>query len=99
LVSRIVAFFRKGYPKDAPATGYIPLLALLRRRVTDDEVVAIATRLVARGRQSIDVSDVGVEITRITDEMPSPDDVARVQRRLAVMERPDDSPDHPSDEE
>jgi hypothetical protein len=26
---------------------------------------------------------VGVEITRITDELPLPDDIERVQRRLA----------------
>jgi hypothetical protein len=95
VIPRIVAFFRKGYPAAAPAVGYIPLLALLRRRVTDDEILAIVARLVAGGRGSVDTADVGVEITRITDEMPSPDDVARVQQRLALAERPDESSDRP----
>lgn len=99
VVSRIVDFFRKGYPKYAPATGYIPLLALLRRRVTDDEILTIATRLIARGRGSVDDAAVGVEITRITDEMPSPEDVARVHRRLAVIDRPGDYPDQASCED
>lgn len=87
-IGRIVAFFRKGYPDGAPVRGYVPLLALLRRRVTDDEILAIATRLIDRGRGPVDLADVGVEITRITDEVPSPADVARVQQRIAVIERP-----------
>jgi Protein of unknown function (DUF3349) len=95
-VSGVIAFFRAGYPKWAPDTGYAPLLALLRRRVSDDEITAIATRLVARRRAPMDAADVGVEITRITDDLPSADDIARVQRRIDAIGRPDDRPDQPS---
>ena len=83
LVSRIVAFFRAGYPDWAPKTGYIPLLALLPRRVSDDEIASIAAKLLLRERRPIDDTDIGVEITRATCEMPSLHDVQRVQRRLA----------------
>ncbi len=82
--STIIAFLRAGYPAGAPATGYVPLLALLRRRVTDNEVIAISRKLVAPRRQPIDTADIGVEITRVTDEMPSADDIARIQHRLAA---------------
>jgi hypothetical protein len=83
--STIIAFLRVGYPAaGAPATGYVPLLALLRRRVTDNEVIAISRKLVAPRRQPTDTADIGVEITRVTDEMPSADDVARIQHRLAA---------------
>jgi len=95
-VSGVIAFFRAGYPKGAPATGYVPLLALLRRQVSDDEIIAIASRLIARRQPLTDTADVGVEITRLTDEMPSPGDVARVQHRLAAIGRPDQNPDQPS---
>jgi hypothetical protein len=94
-VSGVVAFFRAGYPSWAPSTGYLPLLALLRRRVSDDEIIAIASRLIAR-RQPMDAADVGVEITRITDELPSADDIARVKRRLEAIGRPDERPDQPA---
>jgi hypothetical protein len=93
-LSSVTAFFRAGYAKGAPATGYVPLLALLRRRVTDDEITAIASKLIARGRQL--TADIGVEITRITDEMPSLEDLARVQQRIAAIRRPDESSEHPS---
>jgi hypothetical protein len=80
LVSRFVAFLRAGYPTGMPATGYVPLAALLRRRVCDDEITAITSELIVHGRWPISPADVGVAITRVTSEMPSPDDIERVRR-------------------
>jgi hypothetical protein len=82
-LSAIISFLRAGYPAGTPETGYAPVLALLRRRVSDSEGVAIARKLVAR-RHEPDAADIGVEITRVTDEMPSPDDIARIQHRLSA---------------
>jgi hypothetical protein len=84
-VSAIVAFFRAGYPKGAPPFGYVPLLALLPRRVTDEEITAIARKLLAPRRRPADNVEVGVEITRVTDHMPSAEDIERVQSRLSAM--------------
>jgi Protein of unknown function (DUF3349) len=89
-VSRIVAFFRAGYPAGAPATGYVPLLAVLRRRVADDEITAIINKLITHRRWPIETVDVGVEITHLTDEMPTVDDMERVQHRLGATRPPDD---------
>ena len=85
-VSGIVAFLRVGYPGCMPSTGYIPLLALLRRRATDDEITGIASELIViSGQSPIHRVDIGVEITRVTDEMPSLNDVERVQERIAAI--------------
>jgi len=81
-VARVVAFLRAGYPTGMPATGYLPLAALARRRVTDDEIATITNRFGLRRRRPVSNVDIGVAITRVTNEMPSPDDVQRVQRRL-----------------
>jgi hypothetical protein len=82
-VARIVAFFRAGYPTRMPATGYVPLAALLPQRLCDDELTAVARELVS-GHETGTIStvDVGVAISRMTDELPSPDDVAGVTQRL-----------------
>ncbi len=82
-ISAVVAFVRAGYPAAAPAAGYAPLLALLPRRVSDDEAAAIADRLSAPAGRV----DVGVAITRVTDAMPLPDDIERVRRRVAAAGR------------
>lgn len=84
LVARMVAFVRAGYPRGFPRTDYFPLLALLRRRLTDDEVAAVARALTGRGELNIQTADIAAAITAITDELPSPADVDRVQRRLGL---------------
>jgi len=73
---------RAGYPTGMPATGYVPLVALLRRRVTNDEITDILDELMKRWQRPISTADIGVEITRITNEVPSLDDIERVQSRL-----------------
>ena len=86
-IEKIVAFFRAGYPTGVPAFGYVPLLALLPRRMTEDEISSIARKLMMRRRvpvQGVDMVDIGVEITRVTHELPSLQDIRRVQRHLAA---------------
>lgn len=84
-VTRFVAFLRAGYPVGMPSTGYVTLAALSRRRLSDDEITAITGNLMLRGRAPVSTADVGVHITQITDDMPSPDDVERIQRRLEAI--------------
>jgi hypothetical protein len=74
----VIDWLREGYPTGVPPKDYIPLLALLRRRLTEDEVQEIA-REIADGSGS---DDIGVHITKITDALPSAEDVARVEARL-----------------
>ncbi len=81
-VSSILAFVRAGYPAGMPTTGHIPAAALLPRRMSTDEIGCVARELTLRRRRPITNADVGVEITRVTDAMPSPEDIARVQREV-----------------
>ncbi len=81
-VSSIVAFVRAGYPNGMPTTGRGPAWVLCRRRVSSDEISCITRDLADERRRPITATDVGVAITQITDAMPSPEDIARVQRRL-----------------
>jgi hypothetical protein len=82
LLAGIISWLRAGYPDGVPETDYLPLFALLRRRLTDDEVRQIADRLADDGELPLSRVDIGVLITRITDELPSEEDIARVDARL-----------------
>lgn len=84
-VTSIVAFVRAGYPSGRPATGYVPLVALTGQRLCGDDITAIARKLIARRLWPISSVDIGVEISRITNQLPSTDDVARVQRRVHAL--------------
>ncbi|MBF6071154.1 DUF3349 domain-containing protein [Nocardia farcinica] len=81
----IIDWLRAGYPEGVPESDYIPLLAVLRRRLSDDEVAEIASAVYGSG----DRTDIQVLITKVTNEMPSEQDVARVQERLAGQEWPE----------
>ena len=91
-LNSIVAWLRAGYPEGVPPTDYFPLLALLSRRLSNDEVKEVTRALMDRG--DFDDVDIGVLITQITDRMPSPEDIERVRARLAAKGWPlDDARD------
>lgn len=90
-LNSIVSWLRAGYPEGVPATDTFPVLALLARRLSNDEAKAVACELVRRGE--FDDVDIGVLITQITDELPSPVDVERVRLRLAAQGWPFDEAD------
>lgn len=89
-LTKIVAWIKAGYPDGVPHPDQVPLFALLRRRLSDEEVFAVAGALLERG--GFDHIDIGVLITEITDALPSPEDVERVREKLAAYGWPLDDP-------
>lgn len=89
-LNKIVAWLNAGYPEGVPGPDRVPLLALLSRRLTADEVKAVAKAL--SDRSHIDDVDIGVLITKLTDEMPKPEDIERVRTHVAVNGWPLDDP-------
>jgi uncharacterized protein (DUF2267 family) len=89
-LSSIVSWLRAGYPEGIPPTDTFAVLALLTRRLSNDEIKAVARELM--GRDEFDRIDIGVAITQITDELPSPEDIERVRERLAAKGWPLDEP-------
>lgn len=96
-LTKIVTWIKAGYPEGVPEPDQIPLFALLRRRLSDDEVKAVAQTLIDRGE--FDHVDIGVLITQITDGLPAPDDVERVRTKLAAYGWPLDDPRDTEDAE
>lgn len=91
-LTSVVAWLRAGYPEGIPPTDYFPVLALLSRRLSNDDVKVVAHELMQRG--DFDDVDIAVLITQITDDLPSPDDIERVRGRLAAKGWPlDDARD------
>jgi uncharacterized protein DUF3349 len=89
-LAKIVAWITAGYPEGVPGPDRVPLFALLSRRLTDDEVKAVAKALI--DRSEFDQVDIAVLISEVTDELPTPEDIARVRARLAAKGWPLDDP-------
>jgi hypothetical protein len=82
-LTSVVSWLRAGYPEGVPPTDTFALLALLANRLTNDEVKLVANALMERG--DFDKIDIGVLISKLTDELPSDTDVERVRNRLAAQ--------------
>jgi hypothetical protein len=96
-LNSIVSWLRAGYPEGIPPTDTFAVLALLNRRLGNDEIKIVANELMAHG--DFDDVDIGVLITQITDELPTPGDVERVRARLAAKGWPFDEADKANEAE
>ena len=89
VVARVVAWLRAGYPTGVPETDYLPLLGILQRSLTRDELEQVVRQLLsdavradaageefsaARMRQRIEETLLGPAL---------PEDLVRVSARLA----------------
>lgn len=88
LVTKVVDWLRAGYPTGVPDRDFVPLLALLRRRLSDDEVRLVASRLVETGVLPNDRVDIGAAIAKVTAELPSETDIERVSAALSDPDWP-----------
>ena len=95
-LAKIVAWLNAGYPEGVPGPDRVPLLALLTRRLTNDEVKAVAQDLMDRGE--FDHIDIGVLIPRSPTNFPAEEDVERVRERLAAKGWPLDDPRDATDD-
>ena len=94
-LTSIVTWLRAGYPNGVPQNDYLPILALLSRRLTADEIIEVARQL--RHLPQPGFIDVGAEILRITDQLPKPAEVERVRAKLAAFGWPLDDPRDPEE--
>lgn len=86
-LASLVAWLRVGYPDGVPENDYLPLFALLRRQLSDEEVKQVARQLISGARKAgedpaISRVAIGVLITKYTNGLPAASDLERVQRRL-----------------
>lgn len=90
VVARVLRWLEAGYPDGIPRQDRFPLVALLRRRLTDEQTHQIVRDLVApgavetRGDDPITQDEIEDLIQRQLRESPSAEDVSRVSARLAA---------------
>lgn len=92
-LARIVAWLREGYPGGVPEHDYMPLIALLERRLTRSEVKKVAKALRRADVSPAGPSDIAAAITNVTHADPSDNDLRRVRDQLAKKGWPVEFPD------
>lgn len=95
IIGSILAWLSAGYPDGVPPTDRFPLLALLRRTLTEDQVHEVVAKLVeaksppggdTNGAHGAAVTKDEIEafIANVTRDEPTDKDIARVASRLAA---------------
>jgi hypothetical protein len=86
VMDSILGWLHKGYPDGVPPTDYFALLALLKRSLTEDEIVE-AARTVLKGTASDTVSedDIRRAIHQVIEKVPNPEEIHQVASRLASV--------------
>lgn len=86
-LSRAVGWLRAGYPAGVPRQDYVALLGLLRRKLTEGEIRAIARDLadqVVGTDEPITTDDIERMIRTAALQPAGVDDVVRVSAHLAA---------------
>lgn len=83
----VLDWLHKGYPEGIPQKDYYPLLALLARTLSEDEIVQASWAVLKEGDPDTPVTEADIrEAVRgvIVDE-PSAHEINQVAARLAVV--------------
>ncbi|MFF0815844.1 DUF3349 domain-containing protein [Rhodococcus sp. NPDC003318] len=82
----VLEWLRAGYPEGVPPKDRIPLVALLHRRLTPEEIKDVAVALTDAAGQEEDATiardRIGDLIGEVTDAEPSAEDITRVEAVL-----------------
>ncbi|WP_439032425.1 DUF3349 domain-containing protein [Gordonia terrae] len=101
-LKRVVDWLRAGYPNGVPQEDFVPLFALLRRQLSEEEARSVSADLISEQGsrpppvEPISKIDAAVKITAITQDLPYEADIDRVRRHLEASGWPfDDEPLRP----
>ncbi|MUL66573.1 hypothetical protein BOO86_19010 [Mycobacterium sp. CBMA 234] len=94
LFQSILNWLRAGYPDGVPPKDYYPVLALLKRSLSEDEVVEAARSILRTNGGEVPVTEAEIQnaIEQVTAQAPSPEDIQQVSARLASVGWPLASP-------
>ena len=86
VLDNVLAWLHDGYPQGVPQKDYFPLLALLKRSLSEDEVVK-AAQSVLRSTESDSVTEAEIRaaVQADIDKEPNPEEIHQVASRLASV--------------
>lgn len=86
LLTSVVDWLRKGYPEGIPPKDFPPLLALLQRTLSPEEVQAVCAQLISHNPDGdIAREAVARAVEQIKEAPPSEEDVSEIASRLAAV--------------
>lgn len=83
----VLGWLHKGYPEGVPPTDYYPLLALLKRSLTEDELIQAASAVLRESHPESPVTDEQIRrvIRETVEKEPGAEEINQVAGRLAMV--------------
>jgi len=86
LLDNVVNWLNAGYPEGVPPKDYFPLLALLKRSLTEDEVVKAAQSILrSNDGGTVTEAEIHAAVQGVIDKEPNPEEIHQVASRLASV--------------
>ncbi len=86
-IDSVLGWLHKGYPDGIPPKDYYPLLALLKRSLSEDEVVQAAFAVLKDSRPDdpVTAEQIRQAIREVTEKEPNGEEINQVAGRLALV--------------
>jgi hypothetical protein len=85
-MENVVNWLVAGYPEGVPPKDYFPLLALLKRSLTEDEVVQAAQSILrSTNGDTVTEAEIHAAVQGVIDKQPNPEEIHQVASRLASV--------------
>jgi hypothetical protein len=86
VLDNVLGWLHDGYPEGVPPKDYFPLLALLKRSLTEDEVIK-AAQSILKSTDSDEVTEAAIRtaVQAVIDKEPNPEEIHQVASRLASV--------------
>jgi uncharacterized protein DUF3349 len=86
ILENILTWLHRGYPEGVPPRDYFALLALLKRSLTQDEVVKAAQSVLkSSDADSVTEDEIRTAVQAVIEKEPNPEEIHQVASRLASV--------------
>lgn len=86
VLDNVLGWLHQGYPEGVPQKDYFPLLALLKRSLTEEQVVKAArTILKANDADTVSEQEIRTAVEQVIEKEPNPEEIHQVAARLASV--------------
>lgn len=83
-LSQVLGWLRAGYPEGVPPKDYFPLLALLTRSLSENELNSVLGSLLAARPDAVHRDEIEAAIAQVTQSEPGEDELRQVAAKLAA---------------
>jgi uncharacterized protein DUF3349 len=86
ILDNVLGWLHRGYPEGVPPKDYFPLLALLKRSLTEDEVVKAAQSILkSNDSDTVTEDEIRKAVLSVIEKEPNPEEIHQVASRLASV--------------